>query len=163
MPRARIKIMANSVTGKAAHTATAPLTSLSSQLPRHHPPNNPNAVPKSTRAAVPAKAKAKVCLAPASTNACMSRPIMSLPHGKTDEGTKGEAFNCPSIIIVPCTSPGLALVNCSPKKATPKNANTSAVPITSVGLPNVARSRKRRDEAAEAGNASLAARPLLKS
>ncbi len=74
IPNPCITIIANSVTGNAAHTPTAPLTNRSTQLPSHHPAAIPNTVPTTTLATIPNNANASVCLAPANTNALRSRP-----------------------------------------------------------------------------------------
>ncbi len=96
--------MAKSVPGKAAHTATAPLTTLSSQLPRHQAAIAPRTAPSTSRAMVAKKASVKVCLDPAKTSAWTSRPTGSLPHGNTDEGLNGGAAILPSILMIPWVS-----------------------------------------------------------
>ena len=99
-----MRIMANRVTGKAAHTAMPLVTRRSRRLPRHQPASRPRTPPSSTRASVANSAMASVCLAPASTRAWMSRPTGSLPQGNCAEGAKGGDWICSPTYMMPWVS-----------------------------------------------------------
>ncbi len=131
MPIPRIRIIANRVTGKAAHTEINPWIVRSIQLFCHQPAIIPNTVPRNTLASMPKIAMTNVCRAPHRTSACISLPTRSEPQGNTLDGLNGGPWTTSSMIMMPLVTYGLAAAMCFPNTTRMINPNTSRNPASS--------------------------------